>query len=307
MRIFHFLPLAFALTAVVASCSSDGEGGMGTHGNSNANSTVLTKEAGRLEFPKTRNDGHSMVVVHYTDKYGLNYSVEWDCDKRAQRWTCYTMYNANSVTNWNRNNWRDATWQGKTWRGDPFQEDPDLPKDYRTTLSDYKGSGYNRGHICPSADRLCSMDANGQTFYLSNMQPQYYSFNVGLWEKMEEQVRSWNRSSFRDTLFVCKGGTIEDYGTTKGVRGYTSSGLIVPRYFFMALLCKKGNTYKAIGLWAEHLDADHSNDKLSGYAVSIDELERLTGIDFFCNLPDDVEQRVESITKDNAIKAWGLK
>lgn len=89
--------------------------------------------------------------------------------------------------------------------------------------------------------------------------------------------------------------------------GHTSSGLIVPRYFFMALLCKKGDTYKAIGLWAEHINADHSSDKLSDYAVSIDELEQLTGIDFFCNLPDDTERRVESISSDNAIRAWGLR
>lgn len=309
IKTYYFASLALALAVSAASCSSDyANGGSDeTSGNANANSTILTGEAGRLEFPKVRNDGHSMVVVHYTDGYGLNYSVEWDCEKRAQRWTCYAMYNANSVTNWNRNNWKNATWQGKQWHSDPFQEDPDLPEYCRTTLSDYRGSGFNRGHICPSADRLCSMDANGQTFYLSNMQPQYYNFNAGLWEKMEEQVRSWNRSSFRDTLYVCKGGTIEDYGATKGVMGHTSSGLIVPRYFFMAMLCKKGNTYKAIGLWAEHINADHSSDKLSDYAVSIDELEQLTGIDFFCNLPDDTERRVESISSDNAIRAWGLR
>ena len=120
-------------------------------------------------------------------------------------------------------------------------------------------------------------------------------------------MRSWNRSSFRDTLYVCKGGTIEDYGATKGVMRHTSSGLIVPRYFFMALLCKKGDTYKAIGLWAEHINADHSSDKLSDYAVSIDELEQLTGSDFFCNLPDDTERRGETITRDNAIRARGRR
>ena len=151
----HFLWLLAAAFAL-ASCSGDGEGVQGRSGNANANSTVLAPEAGRLEFPKTRDDGRSIVVVHSTDGYGINYAVEWDCDKRAQRWTCYQMYASNSVTNWNRNKWDGAYWDGRYWNGDPFQEDPGLPEGCRTTLSDYRGSGYDRGHICPSADRLCS-------------------------------------------------------------------------------------------------------------------------------------------------------
>lgn len=302
----YFAPFVLVLASAMMGCSSDDDGQLDSGNNANRNSTIVTPEAGRLEFPATRNDGKSIVVVHYTDGYGVNFAVEWDCDKRAQRWTCYQMYNDNSVTNWNRNNWRGAYWQGRTWTGDPFQEDPDLPGECRTTLNDYRGSGYNRGHICPSADRLCSMDANGQTFYLSNMQPQHGAFNSGLWLEMENQLRRWNRSSFRDTLYVCKGGTIEDYGSTQGIKGYTSTGLIVPRYFFMAVLCKRGGSYKAMGFWAEHLNADHSADKLSAYVVSIDELESMTGIDFFCNLPDDTENYVEGMQAANIARAWGL-
>ena len=129
----HFLWLLAAAFAL-ASCSGDGEGVQGRSGNANANSTVLTPEAGRLEFPKTRDDGRSIVIVHSTDGYGINYAVEWDCDKRAQRWTCYQMYASNSVTNWNRNKWDDAYWDGRYWNGDPFQEDPGLPEGCRTTL-----------------------------------------------------------------------------------------------------------------------------------------------------------------------------
>lgn len=306
-----FMPVALVLAVVMAGCSSSDDGSVGgantgSANNANRNSTVATPEAGRLEFPCMRNDGGSIVVVHRADGYGVNYAVEWDCGKRAQRWTCYQMHNANSVTNWNRNDWDGVEWNGHTWYSDPFQEDPELPEECRTKLSDYRGSGYDRGHICPSADRLCSMEANGQTFYLSNMHPQHNLFNAGLWAEMENQLRRWNRSSFRDTLYVCKGGTIEDYGATQGVKSHTSSGLIVPRYFFMAVLCKRGSMYKALGFWAEHLNADHSADKLSGYVVSIDELERRTGIDFFCNLPDDTEAYVEGMEASNIARAWGL-
>ena len=72
----------------------------------------------------------------------------------------------------------------------------------------------------------------------------------------------------------------------------------------MAALSKNGSSYKAIGFWVEHLNEDHSNDALKGYAVSIDDLERYTGIDFFCNLPDDIEKQVESTF---APSSWNLK
>ena len=302
-----FLLWLLALSAVLVGCSSDDDGAAGGGASANSNSTVVNSAAGRLEFPKTRDDANSILVVHTTDGYGVNYAVEWDCEKRAQRWTCYQMYAANSVTNWNRNGWNNTTWQGQTWHRDPFQEDPDLPEQYRTTLDDYGERPYQRGHICPSADRLCSQDANGQTFYLSNMQPQYGNFNSGLWLVMENKVRSWNISTFRDTLYVCKGGTIEDYGDTQGVRGYTQSGLIVPRYFFMAVLCKRGNIWKAIAFWAEHENVDRSSDKLSDHVVNVRELERRTGIDFFCNLPDDTENYVETMPVENILRAWNVQ
>lgn len=284
----------FTACAIVACGGGDdddtGDGNVVTSDddryNANSNATSAQPQLGRLEYPKVKG-GMSVVVTHATDEYGENYAVEWDCQKKAQRWTCYQMYAANSVTNGSRKGW---------WGDDdPFQEDTALPEEYRSTLADYRGSGFNRGHICPSADRLCSKEANEQTFFLSNMQPQYYNFNARLWEKMEEQVRKWNISAVRDTLFVCKGGTIDNEGD---ILQRTKSGLIVPRYFFMAILCKKSGTgyngYRAIAFWAEHLNVDHSGDDLRTYAISIDELEQLTGIDFFCNLPDGTEAKVES-------------
>jgi len=288
--LYKFL-LLLTVSVLVVSCGGDdddsGSGVVDDTQNANRNNPATSvTEVLRLEFPKVKG-GTSIVVVHSTDKYGVNYAVEWDCEKKAQRWTCYQMYSGNSV----------ATGSRKGWWGDddPFQEDLSIPAAYRTTLADYRGSGFNRGHICPSADRLCSKEANEQTFYLSNIQPQWYSFNVGVWEKMEERVRKWNTSSFRDTLYVCKGGTID---SEANIRQRTTSGLIVPKYFFMAILCKNSETvnngYKAIAFWVEHTDEDHSDDDLRDYAISIDELERKTGIDFFCNLPDGTENHIEA-------------
>ena len=286
---------------ILASCGDDEGGSFKGNGsakepNVNANPVTESVYASRLEFPALTTDGSTHLIVHTTTKYGMNYAVEWSHDLRAQRWTCYEMYAGNSVKNWNRSNWASTG-----WKGDPFQEDWMLKSicgRCSTEPTDYLGSGFNRGHICPSADRLNSQIANEQTFYMTNMQPQKYEFNGGLWGKMENKLRQWNTSSFRDTLYICKGGTIGDVylngAKTSGIKEYTTSGLIVPRYFYMAVLCLKDGKYKAMAFWAEHLYTDHSSDALDGYAISIDELERRTGIDFFCNLPDYTEASVES-------------
>ena len=177
----------------------------------------------------------------------------------------------------------------------------------------YSGSGYTRGHICASADRQYSKEANHQTFYYTNMQPQYYNFNAGenydgVWVQMENYVRKVaNSLKNTDTLFVCKGGTIDNENQIiERVKGQ----LIVPKYFYMALLKKVFNSqknayeYSAIALWAEHVNATEPNAKLGNdHAITVDELERRTGIDFFCNLPDDTENHVEGVF---SVKSWGL-
>lgn len=294
MKLFYrLLLISLVSTSIVACGNSSDTDTDNTSLNENANVST-NSVVHKLEFPHLKK-GNNIVLVHTTSQYGINYSVEWDCTKKAQRWTAYEMYNSNTVTNWNRKNWDDTE-----WKGDPFQEDSSLPVAYRTTLAMYRGSGYDRGHMCPSADRLENQEMNEQTFYLSNMHPQKHKFNAEIWEKMEEQVRTWNRSSFRDTLYVVKGGTIDN---SNQILGNTSSGLIIPRYFFMAILCKNSSGYKALAFWAEHLDENHSNDSLAGYVISIDRLEQLTGIDFFCNLPDYIENKIEANTY---IASWGL-
>ena len=142
------------------------------------------------------------------------------------------------------------------------------------------------------------------------MQPQRNTFNVGVWQQMEKQVRNWNQSTFRDTLYICKGGTIRDDQISRTL----SNGLIVPKYFFMAVLCKNKSGYKAMAFWIEHKDKDSDYPKdvqgnylLSPYVTNIRELETLTGIDFFCNLEDETEERVETLSVENIKSAWGLK
>ena len=252
--------------------------------NKNKNVTGNNDLDSRYEIPHIIGGSDNYILIRSTSAYGINYVIEWNNTKKAQRWTAYQMYDGNSGTAWNRNNW-----QSTEWGGDPFQIDPDLPSDVRTELSDYRGSGYTRGHIIPSQDRVNSKEANEQTFYLSNMHPQKYAYNgaPGVWGEMENFLRgNWNKRNFRDVLYVVKGGTIKD----GQIKEYVNR-LLVPQYFFMATVCKIGNTYKGIAFWSNH---DEPSKTVKSCITTIDDLETKTGIDFFCNLPDDIEEQVES-------------
>lgn len=310
-HLFLYLPLVAALSLTACGGDDDDFGGGTTPGtttdggtspnNVNANKATTSDYATRLEFPHLQ-DGN-LLITHSTSAYGVNYSLEWNPALKSQRWTCYQMYAANSVKNTER--WYAAKGEVQ------YPQDPDLPVEYRFATDPFYNTGYDHGHICPSADRLCSLEANKQTFYLTNMMPQVNGFNAKVWANMESMLRSWNTASFRDTLYVCKGGTIE--ATTAcpdAVIKTLGSGLIVPKYYFMAILCKNSEGYRAIGFWIEHKACnDGANSKyseLAKYAVNIDELERLTGIDFFCNLPDDVENHIEALPVDNVKRLWGF-
>lgn len=302
----RLLFLFFALTAAIAACNDDDDDEPefkdSTNINANASlpgingvaddkTTHIRAVAARLEIPRLRNTGNNLFLVHSVPGRDINYCVEWDCSLKAQRWSAYRWDRSNS--------------DGYVGRSDEFQEDPLIPAPYRTTLEDHKRNGHDRGHIVASGDRQRSVQENEQTFYLSNMHPQLNKFNAqGIWLNLENRLRNiYNKDSFRDTLYVVKGGTI-DNGNYTWVKG-ESNELVCPKYFFMALLCKKNNDrtnggYAAIGFWMEHKANTDTNFKK--YAVSIDRLEELTGIDFFCNLPDAIEEAVERGYSDSVWK-----
>lgn len=298
----YLLILLAALT--VGSCGSDNDGPGGGVDNTNTNANVVTpgmpNEITRLEFPKVKG-GTSTVIVHETAQYGVNFCTEFDTSKKSQRWSCYAVYKSNNLKGWNRQNWKSkegVSWNGKTWYNDPFQIDPEISPNLQPSIKEFGSSGFQRGHIVASEDRICSMDVNGQTFYMTNMQPQIGKFNTVIWEKMEEKIRSfltYNKSTkpefANDTMYVCKGGTIDK---SEQILGYTKNGFIVPKYFFAAVMIKNKSGHTAIGFWFEH-KVYPSTEKPSAHIVNIAKLEELTGIDFFCNLPDDEERLIENV------------
>lgn len=241
-----------------------------------------TGEAGRIEVPRLSKDfvqDKAVFVVHYADdnvgNSTLNYSLEYNYASHHTRWVAFTFYDKTSERNTKRTN---------AWSTDPYL------LEYTDNAYDFRGSGYDRGHLVASADRLYSIPANEQTFYYSNMSPQIHSFNGGIWASLENKVQAWGAlSAIRDTLYVAKGGTIAPH-QVMGTIG--DNNIVVPKYYFMALLAQKGATYKSIAFWFEH-KAHPSPYSLQDYAVSVEELEELTGIDFFHNLADDIELTVE--------------
>ena len=306
MKSIRLLIPLFAVMLLAASCAGDDDDNNSsrtTVKNANANNARQNADLGRLEFPHVKG-GSSVVIVHKcllnsrTGETGVNYSVEWDAMKRAQRWSCYQMYE--SLREGNTSRYYANSKKGE----EQYPHDDFLLPDYQLPNDPYWGSGYDHGHICPSADRLSSFECNYQTFYLTNMQPQVNAFNANVWANMEGMVRTWNRNSFRDTLYVCKGGTIDDKNNILRYIGTGASQIPVPKYFFMALLCKNSQGYKAMAFWIEHKAGYDDGNALKQYVISIDELEDKTGIDFFCNLPDDIEDSVE---QNVYLNSWGFK
>ncbi|CCZ47682.1 dNA/RNA non-specific endonuclease [Bacteroides sp. CAG:661] len=249
-------------------------------------------------------------IASYGNEEYLNFAYEWVENKKHTAWVAFSF--------------DEITSQKNVSRSDAWAEDPLLPTGWCPEESNHKSDGFDKGHLCASEDRVYSKEANEQTFYYSNMSPQMSSFNGGFWASFEILVQKWARSGGYTKLYVTKGGTVDQLlvnftGTRKGndgvlpqtdANGFTKKGLACPKYYYMAILAEKGNEYHAIGFWMEHRDDygyEYDNfapsDVMKTYALSIDDLEKNTGLDFFCNLPDDVENSVES-TWNEADWAW---
>ena len=251
----------------------------------------------RLEYPHINTASGNQRVVKATSAYGITYSLEWDNNIVANRWSCYTMCSKNNASNVDRSD---------DFRSDPVVTNSTGTSGSNSSSSYNESSIYSRGHLCPSADRLASTEQNKQTFFMTNMQPQYQSHNGGLWGTLEKYVREkWQPTNNTDTLYVVKAATISNVtlnnSTSTGIITTTTdkSGFTipVPKYFYMAFLyyTKSDNSYKAFALWTEQKTSNNdSADSVITNRISIDELEARTGIDFFCNLPDDIEATVEA-------------
>ena len=167
--------------------------------------------------------------------------------------------------------------------GVDFQADMDVPAP-RAEDSDYYGSGYDRGHMCPAADNKYSEKAMEESFLFTNMCPQNGNLNRGDWNEMEQTCRRWAKE-YGGVYVVC--GPILYKGKHKTIG---KNKVVVPEAFFKVVL-RTGENPKAIGFIYKNAEG---NRPKGDYVNTVDEVERITGIDFFPELPDDVENKVEA-------------
>lgn len=267
--------------------------------NVNANTGYDNVSVTGYEIPHLNDQ--NVYADHYVTMDGvqiLNYALEWDNTKRHANWVAFTFDTTTSADN--------------VKRTDAWSVDPKLPAEMQVQESDHKNDGFDKGHLCASEDRVYLKEANEQTFYYSNMSPQLKDFNGGFWRKLETRVQTWGRSTadgVYDKVYVTKGGTLNKLlknfkGTTVNggtpttdANGFTIHGLACPEYYFMAVLSQKDDVFHAIAFLVPHKEGmteNPSSDELKEYVVSVDKLEEETGIDFFCNLPDVLENEVEA-------------
>jgi endonuclease G len=168
-------------------------------------------------------------------------------------------------------------------RTDRFLQDPFINSGSATD-ADYKGSGFDRGHLAPAADMGWSGESMMASFYYSNMSPQLPGFNRGIWKSLEELIRAWAMQY--KAILVVTGPVLENNLPVIG-----PNQVSIPRSYYKVVLWNDGSKPRAIGF----LMANQSSSvPLYQFAVSVDDVEKRTGIDFFANLPDEIENKIES-------------
>ncbi len=170
-----------------------------------------------------------------------------------------------------------------------FIEDPKV-KTKSADWRNYRGSGYDRGHLCPAGDRRFSEYAYNETFYTSNISPQDRDFNAGLWNRLEMQVRRWAKRY--NEVFVVTGGVLE-----QGLEEIGEEDVAVPRHFYKIVAKGSKANLQVVGFLMEGKESAKS---LKTFLVPVDKIEELTGLDFFQGLPDALENSIEAKVSTSA-------
>lgn len=164
-----------------------------------------------------------------------------------------------------------------------FHEEEDAPIP-RATLADYRGSGWSRGHMCPAGDNKWDETAMYESFSLVNVCPQSASLNSGLWNRVEMDCRKW-ANRYGEIYIVCGPILMNREHETIG-----ENEVVVPEAFFKVVLCLQGKP-KAIGFVVKNTEGAKKKNQ---YVNTVDDVERITGYDFFPALPDNIEDEVEA-------------
>lgn len=204
------------------------------------------------------------------------YAVSYNKETRCPNWVAWHLTAEHA--------------DGSLKRHNSFREDEDVPRP-RATLDDYKRSGWSRGHMCPAGDNKWDEQAMEESFLLTNVCPQDERLNSGVWNRIEMDCRQWAKK-YGEVFIVCGPVLLKREHETIG-----KNRVVVPEAFFKVVLCMKDKP-KAIGFVIRNNEGKKKRDM---FVNSVDEVERITGYDFFPALPDEVENVIEAKAD---IKEW---
>lgn len=213
-------------------------------------------------------------IIHH-DYYSLSYSEE---DEQAE-WVAYEL---------KRNQLKNSNFKRPYFEMDP------LVASKSAHWRNYKKSGYDRGHLCPAGDREFNKEAYNETFLTSNITPQRHEFNAGVWNKLEQQVRYWAKKY--NGVYVVTGGVLK-----QKIGAIGSENVTVPESFYKIVYNQSGSEPKMIAFLMKH---KKSNNSLQNFVTTVDQIEQLTGIDFFPELEDAQENKLEA---SSDYKNWSFK
>ena len=224
---------------------------------------------GKSKFEITNFGKHDTIVHH------VGYSVSYNHKFKQANWVAYQLTALETVKVVDRQN--------------KFKADPLI---YETNLAiDYLKSGYDRGHLAPSADMTYSESSMLESFYYSNMSPQAPLFNRNIWNDLEELTRTWAKEY--DSLYIVVGPILGDNLSVIGPHK-----VAVPKFYYKIILDNQKSKEKCIAFLMKNED---SNLALKSFVVTIDEIELLTGIDFFPKLDASLGKSLES---KKCVECW---
>lgn len=217
----------------------------------------------RIDLPSSQKNVDEIILER------KGYTVSYNRETKCLNWVAWHLTAEHA--------------DGDCPRDNSYYEDEEVSIP-RATNDDYRGSGWSRGHMCPAGDNKWDAKAMQESNLLTNICPQDRGLNSGMWNRIEMDCRKWAKK-YGDVYIVCGPIFLNKDHETIG-----ANKVVVPEAFFKVILCLQGKP-KAIGYVVRNNGGTKKKDM---YVNTVDDVERITGIDFFPALPDEIENEVEA-------------
>lgn len=275
--------LLFVLSAIVVSCRNGRVGEMQVSADQTSTSFYQSRTAEvervkkspvtQYELPAPLTDRPEQILKR------RGYTTSYNEKTKTPNWVAWHLTKAHTYGDHQRKN-------------EVFFEDESIEREKRATDNDYYNSRYDRGHMCPAGDNKWDAQVMRESFLFTNICPQNHGLNKYEWNDLEIQCRDWARE-YGAIDIVC--GPL--FTTTGEQKTIGRNRVWVPESFFKVILCRQGKP-KAIGFIYRNEGKKQTREEA---LRSVDEIEALTGIDFFPSLDDDTESRIEA---EAALEDW---